>query len=250
MNTSDFDEVSSILMELDNSLTYLDDTVGRLRGLQVETLMVALETMIGIERENLLFVAYWKTNMRIQELSAAFDIPVRKIHRAVKPFAIKERCCLGDCTNTIEYPIATRNGSIELIDKFSKMRKKSIENITMSSKHFFCPDCWTDIKEQQHQISVEKSRRWDQESKQKQLAQLQEIQALKEMPYAEYLQTKHWQSLRADMLRRAKYKCSLCNQGGQLHVHHRTYENRGNEPYADLIVLCADCHSKFHGKDY
>lgn len=33
-----------------------------------------------------------------------------------------------------------------------------------------------------------------------------------------------------------------------LDVHHRTYKNRGNEKFADLIVLCRACHSKHHGK--
>jgi len=69
------------------------------------------------------------------------------------------------------------------------------------------------------------------------------------IPYAEYLETQHWQNVRKRALRRAEYKCQLCNNGdGILHVHHKTYENLGCEENNDLIVLCENCHQKFHDK--
>ncbi|MBA7673369.1 hypothetical protein ES703_81565 [subsurface metagenome] len=71
---------------------------------------------------------------------------------------------------------------------------------------------------------------------------------LRTMPYAEYLNTAHWQSVRAEALRRAAGRCQLCNAQSDLHVHHRTYDRRGYEWPADLTVLCADCHAKFHDK--
>jgi 5-methylcytosine-specific restriction endonuclease McrA len=74
------------------------------------------------------------------------------------------------------------------------------------------------------------------------------IERLSEMPYRDYLQTQHWQDTRRSKLRSSGYRCQLCNQGGTLDVHHRTYERRGCEEMADLIVLCRPCHSKFHGK--
>lgn len=76
-----------------------------------------------------------------------------------------------------------------------------------------------------------------------------EREYLRTMPYAEYLKTDHWQELRTRMLKRAGYSCQVCNSKNvSLHVHHRTYANRGNEDYSDLIVLCANCHGKFHDK--
>lgn len=73
------------------------------------------------------------------------------------------------------------------------------------------------------------------------------VQTLKSMPYRDYLQTQHWQTLRSRMLKRAEYRCQVCNTNKQsLHVHHRTYKNRGQEEYSDLVVLCADCHETFH----
>jgi 5-methylcytosine-specific restriction endonuclease McrA len=68
------------------------------------------------------------------------------------------------------------------------------------------------------------------------------------MPYKEYLQTEHWINLREQALRKAKYKCELCNSKENLNVHHKTYDNKGNEPLSDLIVLCNNCHAKFHNK--
>lgn len=73
------------------------------------------------------------------------------------------------------------------------------------------------------------------------------VEYLREIKYRDYLLTDHWQGIRKMMLKHAGYRCQLCNAGNRtLHVHHRTYENRGRETVADLIVLCDQCHSQFH----
>ena len=75
----------------------------------------------------------------------------------------------------------------------------------------------------------------------------EERQRLRQMPYDEYLQTEHWrQHLRPYALKLAGGRCQLCNGGGELHVHHRTYERRGYEDIKDVIVLCKKCHEKHH----
>lgn len=67
--------------------------------------------------------------------------------------------------------------------------------------------------------------------------------------YAVYLRSPHWQRMREAALRRAAYRCQVCNGGKDLHVHHRTYERcPGEERAADLTVLCADCHARYHDK--
>lgn len=75
------------------------------------------------------------------------------------------------------------------------------------------------------------------------------IDRLKSMKYTDYLETHHWKTVRKMMLDHAGHRCQLCNACDRsLHVHHRTYENRGRETQSDLIVLCADCHGQFHEK--
>lgn len=76
----------------------------------------------------------------------------------------------------------------------------------------------------------------------------EDIEALRTMPYREYLLTQHWLTTRNRKLREARFLCQVCNGGGLLDVHHRTYERRGHEDMADLTVLCRACHSKFHDK--
>ena len=67
--------------------------------------------------------------------------------------------------------------------------------------------------------------------------------------YKEYLQSPQWKSLTAKKRKEAGNKCQLCNDGEvTLHVHHRTYENIYKESMEDLIVLCENCHKKFHDK--
>ena len=68
--------------------------------------------------------------------------------------------------------------------------------------------------------------------------------------YQEYLQTLEWKSLAKAKRISANNKCQLCNNGNdELHVHHRTYDNVYHEELDDLIVLCKQCHSKFHEKE-
>lgn len=73
---------------------------------------------------------------------------------------------------------------------------------------------------------------------------------LKVMPYKEFLQSLYWDIVRKYKLYKDGFRCKLCNKGGYLQVHHRTYEHHGYEHLYldDLIVLCGDCHAKFHNK--
>lgn len=73
---------------------------------------------------------------------------------------------------------------------------------------------------------------------------------LLDMPYAEYLQTEHWQRVRRMKLNRADHRCEKCRATKYLHVHHKTYEHRGMEDYHlnDLMVLCDICHRLEHAR--
>ena len=72
------------------------------------------------------------------------------------------------------------------------------------------------------------------------------IEALRTMPYTEYLLTPEWAERRRGALQRAGHACQTCGGHGRLHVHHRTYERRGQESVDDLIVLCEECHLAVH----
>lgn len=67
-------------------------------------------------------------------------------------------------------------------------------------------------------------------------------------PYHLYLKTGHWGTTRAAALQRAQHRCELCNATDRLQVHHKTYERLWQEQPQDLIVLCRNCHAKFHDK--
>lgn len=71
---------------------------------------------------------------------------------------------------------------------------------------------------------------------------------LRAMPYRDYLQTREWRLTKAIVRRRFGGRCATCNSAKRLHVHvhHRTYERRGEEDIGDLTLLCGDCHGLFH----
>jgi hypothetical protein len=69
------------------------------------------------------------------------------------------------------------------------------------------------------------------------------------MPYRQYLRTPEWKRTRGAALLRAGYACSMdVTHTEGLEVHHRTYERRGAELPADLVVLCHACHQLHHGE--
>jgi len=111
-----------------------------------------------------------------------------------------------------------------------------------------CDTC----KIQNDKLVSEKLKTYQEEKENEEYAKSLKIQKyiteLRDMPYKEYLQTKHWQEIRKKALHRANYKCQLCSSKENLNVHHNTYENRGCEKEEDLIVLCQKCHGKFHDK--
>lgn len=84
------------------------------------------------------------------------------------------------------------------------------------------------------------------------------VRELRGMPYAEYLKTPHWRNVRDAMImfygcRCQGRKCDMMGDSGYggaestIHVHHLTYENRGNERFKDLTLLCDRCHKMEHG---
>ena len=83
---------------------------------------------------------------------------------------------------------------------------------------------------------------------------------LGEYTYHEYIDSPEWKDKRWWMLIINKDKCSKCGRYGHitfdekgnlipkviLQIHHKNYENLGNENQKDLIVLCKECHENEH----
>jgi 5-methylcytosine-specific restriction endonuclease McrA len=106
-----------------------------------------------------------------------------------------------------------------------------------------CKSCQGKRRWAEMEATSEQSRA---QARQREAITEQRLHELKTMPYHEYLRTPEWHEKRNAAIKRAKWRCQICNSTGQLNVHHRTYERRGAEYNQDLIVLCADCHQLFH----
>lgn len=68
--------------------------------------------------------------------------------------------------------------------------------------------------------------------------------------YASYLQSEHWQKLRAEMFDSDSF-CNHCEvprwlaeiaYDQDLHLHHLNYASLGREQWEDLEILCRRCH--------
>jgi ribosomal protein S27AE len=66
------------------------------------------------------------------------------------------------------------------------------------------------------------------------------------IPYALYLKTEAWETLREEVLARANRTCAACGKGAWVQAHHRTYARIGMEAVGDLVALCLKCHTSLH----
>lgn len=74
---------------------------------------------------------------------------------------------------------------------------------------------------------------------------------LKSLSYDDFLQTAYWAHTRYEILSKIGYTCQLCGKKTKTpNVHHNTYEHHGREMeyLTDLIVLCPECHKRYHKK--
>ena len=72
---------------------------------------------------------------------------------------------------------------------------------------------------------------------------------IKSMDYQNFLKTPYWKAISAHTKYKAGYRCQLCNSPYKLIAHHRSYNIHGFEHahMQELIILCNNCHNKFHG---
>jgi hypothetical protein len=76
--------------------------------------------------------------------------------------------------------------------------------------------------------------------------------------YKNYLNTKHWKSIKSEVIEKKGRRCFICDNTKNLHIHHRYYKipatNKNilhNEKINALMPLCAKCHGlwhKYHGR--
>lgn len=62
-------------------------------------------------------------------------------------------------------------------------------------------------------------------------------------PGKEHPNPEYWKALKAQAVLRFNGMCGTCPSPG-VDLHHRHYDNFGNESIEDVIFLCRDCHRK------
>ena len=50
------------------------------------------------------------------------------------------------------------------------------------------------------------------------------------LPYREYLETNHWNEVRMRAMKRAEFRCMLCNSEGELHTHFSQFYQHHSPP--------------------
>lgn len=183
------------------------------------TIAIQTEDVLPL-RDEVIQQVYWSEEITSTEIAEIFGLQLNAIAKiAAVGYSTKIPC------NQCKQP--------KIVSVTSKSHFK---NLQRDRKSYICKDC----KSEQAQESDERYKEYARHARER-------MEELHVMPYKQYLQSPEWQQRRKDQLRRANYRCQVCNYSDTvLDVHHRTYERRGNENQRDLIVLCRNCHSIFH----
>jgi len=64
--------------------------------------------------------------------------------------------------------------------------------------------------------------------------------------YKAYLQSEDWHEKRRLVYDRCNGICEGCRLKRSTQVHHKTYQNVGNEFLFELLGVCKDCHERIH----
>ncbi len=203
------------LADIEREITKLRDKGTRLREKFNDGLLRSARGMNERQARDALIELYW--------MDSKFAGPAKNTFRSlfrrelqVEPKQFEKKC--SDCGKIKVCTVASWEAT--------------------NATYLFCDDC-EGVNPQQSE---------EEEYQAREIAEQAEVQRLRTMPYKEYLKTEHWQELRSVMLKRASYRCQLCNASKvRLDVHHRTYERRGCEWLEDLFVLCQGCHERHHG---
>lgn len=67
--------------------------------------------------------------------------------------------------------------------------------------------------------------------------------------YSEYMKSDKWKAIRLKVLKRDNNLCQACLDAPAQDVHHKTYENIGDELMYELISVCRYCHFNRIHKD-
>lgn len=179
---------------------------------------------------------YWRSDINTHEIADAFSVPPHSAHVTQ---VVGEAIILGVVCKKCSGPIivSSRTKAKEIINALDDERSRR------SYREWAHPDVCRECSKVMHKAE-EKLHHEEYEREQRERAERKHL--LRTMPYRDFLQTPEWQDTRKGALRHAGYRCQTCANAGKMHVHHRTYVNRGAELPSDLIVLCADCHELFH----
>ena len=66
--------------------------------------------------------------------------------------------------------------------------------------------------------------------------------------YNKYIGSAAWRKKRIQVILRCNNICEICQENEVEHVHHNNYDNVGNEDINDLVGMCKNCHSMYHGR--
>ena len=67
--------------------------------------------------------------------------------------------------------------------------------------------------------------------------------------YDRYRASSEWKAKRNKVIAREAGQCQGCLDNRISQVHHVTYDRVGCELLIDLVGLCADCHTRVHGRE-
>jgi len=215
----------NLITELNKNFHEIKTMKEKINKLEYKSYNIIKSHVTEEEKIDIINYIYWN----ILELSSkkiaedVFNITVSEAMKLIKPFTTNITCI--KCNDVL------------IVKSRSQLNEYRLRIYGRRQEVYTCEKCLAEDRKKFHN-------KQEKEAKQRK----NNVKYLKQLPYSEYLKSNHWEYMRKRMLIRASYKCQICNSSEFLNVHHRTYENKGDENYEDLVVLCNDCHRLYHNK--
>lgn len=73
-----------------------------------------------------------------------------------------------------------------------------------------------------------------------------DLKKVSKKEHQKFLNSSYWKNFRVKYVKAIGSRCELCFSIANLCVHHNNYWNKGKETSEDVIILCGECHDKFH----
>lgn len=220
----------------EEAIRSLQDERKLLRDSQIQELAEMLRELPLTQVFEVASDVYW-SHPQLGDIAKKAYVAATRHGLVPQPMATEVEC--SRCGNLVTASSWTQYNSIMTQEEWRKSERN--DHVSRS----LCVTCRQAVEEQRHRQQEADFRSYREKYETGEAERERQLVEFRTMPKTRYEESDHWRLLSQAAVKRAEYRCQLCNSRGVLQVRSRTDGNRGQESITDLVVLCVPCHDAF-----